>query len=124
MVSRWLRFTSNGRNGAPEGSEDRVRTATEDAQGSTGCSCNEPQERSLLLLYALSACLDDEALDFEAHMLGCETCFEDLKTLDRARLLVQEAMAGDPVVLERIRGAVAGYRQSLGVPGSPPQRLS
>ena len=77
----------------------------------------------MLLLYALSGCLEDEALDFEAHLLGCEACFEDLKTLDRARVLVQEAMAGDPAILERLRETLGSYRRSLGLPASPAPRM-
>lgn len=120
MVSRFGRFTSGDRDG-PQGHEDPVRTATDTAHGEH--TCNDPQERQLLLLYVLSGCLDDEALDFEAHLLGCEACFEDLKTLDRARVLVQESMAGDPAILERLRETLGSYRRSLGLSKSPPPRM-
>ena len=118
MVSRFGRFTA-GRDRKPD--EGSVRTFTETARQETACP--DPQERQMLLLYALSGCLEDEALDFEAHLLGCEACFEDLKTLDRARALVQEAMAGDPPVLERLRETLGSYRRTLGLPSSPPPRM-
>jgi hypothetical protein len=45
------------------------------------------------LPYALSRCSENDALGFEAHLLACETCFQDLKTLDRAGKLIQEFLA-------------------------------
>ena len=118
MVSRFGRFTARKTRKPDEGS---VRTCSETAGRETACP--DPQERQMLLLYALSGCLDDEALDFEAHLLGCDSCFEDLKTLDRARTLVQEAMAGEPAVLERVRETLGSYRRTLGLPSSPPERM-
>ena len=110
MVSGWRRFAAGDRDLPPQGQDSlaRTRAATE----APAADCSE-SERSLLLLYALQGCLDDEALDFEAHLLGCETCFQDLKTLDRARTLVQEALAADPDVLQRLRTALGDYRRSL-----------
>lgn len=38
----------------------------------------------------LSRATDDEALDVEVHLLGCEMCFQDLKALYRAGTVVTE----------------------------------
>ena len=94
MVGKSPRFALH----AGEGS--RVPAETDP----TPC-CDRP-ERSLLLLYALSRCAEEEALDFEAHLLDCDACFEDLKTLDRARTLIREALNADSPVLERIRSSL------------------
>ena len=113
MVSGWRRFAEGDRDLPPKGRESRARTqAAADPLRADVDECQEG-ERSLLLLYALQGCLDDEALDFEAHLLGCETCFQDLKTLDRARSLVQEALTADPAVLQRLRTALSDYRRSV-----------
>lgn len=53
--------------------------------GRAMCSC---KERALLVPYALTGCRPDEAVTFEAHVLECEACFEDLKLLDRAAALI------------------------------------
>ena len=125
MVSRWRRGRGNER-GLPRAGQDAVRStsATSHPAASGDTCCSGAAERSLLLLYALSGCLDEEALDFEAHLLECEACFQDLKTLDRAGVLVREALAADPAVLTRLRSALTGFRTSLGVSKAPPQRLA
>lgn len=38
----------------------------------------------------LARATDDESLDVEAHLLGCEMCFQDLKALYRAGTVVTE----------------------------------
>ena len=49
--------------------------------------------RELLLPYALTGTSPSDGIDFEAHLLGCDACFADLKILDRAA-----AVIGDPDV--------------------------
>ena len=51
------------------------------------------KRRALLVPFALTGCTPDEALAFEAHLLECDACFEDLKSLDLAA-----AVIGDPEV--------------------------
>lgn len=46
------------------------------------------RERALLVPYALTGCRPDEGLAFEAHVLVCDACFEDLTLLDRAAALI------------------------------------
>jgi len=46
------------------------------------------RERALLVPYALTGCRQDEGVAFEAHMLQCDACYEDLKLLDRAAALI------------------------------------
>jgi len=104
----------------PEGESEMVgksphfasneRAAPGDPAAVTEAACCDQPERALLLLYALSSCSEEEALDFEAHLLDCDTCFEDLKTLDRARMLVREALAADSPVPERVRSSLRGIR--------------
>lgn len=49
--------------------------------------CSSP-ERALLIPYALTGCRPDQGLAFEAHVLCCDACFEDLTLLDRAAALI------------------------------------
>lgn len=49
------------------------------------------KHRELLLPYALTGCNREQGLAFEAHMLSCDACFDDLKSLDLAAALI-----GDP----------------------------
>jgi hypothetical protein len=60
------------------------------------------EERALLVPYACSSCTDEEALGFEAHLLLCAQCFEDLKTLDRAGVLIREFADSKSAGLERL----------------------
>lgn len=46
------------------------------------------KHRALLLPYALTGCGPADGLAFEAHLLGCDACFEDLKSLDLAAALI------------------------------------
>ena len=55
-----------------------------------GTPCAEPERRALLVPYALGRLGEDEALDFEVHLLMCETCFKDVKILDKASRLIRE----------------------------------
>jgi anti-sigma factor RsiW len=57
--------------------------------------CPSPEMRRLLVPYALGSCTDDAEQRFEAHVLTCERCFEDLKSVDRTRLLIQEFVGED-----------------------------
>jgi hypothetical protein len=79
-------------------------------QQRTAPRCRVPAARMLLLPYALSQCREAEALRFEAHLLACETCFSDLKTLDRAGALIREFADEKDPVLERVRAALAPTR--------------
>ena len=54
--------------------------------------CNDPEARPRLLPYALSACTDDESLEFEVHLLGCPACFRDLRSLGRVGRLLRELL--------------------------------
>ena len=53
--------------------------------------CSNVAARALLVPYALSQCPETEATTFEAHLLTCDSCFKDLKCLDRASRLILEA---------------------------------
>ncbi len=52
-------------------------------------TCCDPIRRSLLVPYALATCCATEADAFEAQLLACEACFQDLKALDRAGVLIR-----------------------------------
>lgn len=56
-----------------------------------GCheGCCDAVTREHLVPYAFGTCDEDASLSFEAHLLDCDACYEDLKVLDRARELVQ-----------------------------------
>ena len=70
--------------------------AADPSRGAEEASCADPVGRSLLVPYALSECTEDQALDFEAHLLGCDACFGDLKCLDRAGSLIREHLPHVP----------------------------
>ncbi len=67
-----------------------VGGSTDSAPPGTPPKCGDPVGEALLVPYALGGCQEREALAFEAHLLGCETCFENLRTLDQARRLLRE----------------------------------
>lgn len=68
-----------------------------------GTPCQDlPLRRALLLRYALSRCSEKEAQALEAHLLLCEACFEDLKTLDRAGVLLRELTGPGALTLEQV----------------------
>jgi len=46
--------------------------------------------RKQLLPYALSACGEEEAIDVEVHLLGCPSCFRDLRCLGRVGRLLRD----------------------------------
>jgi hypothetical protein len=71
--------------------------------------CQSPS-RSLLLPYALSRCTEDEAVAFEAHLLACGSCFQALKTLDRAGTLIRQFISTESPSLDRVRQALGGGR--------------
>jgi hypothetical protein len=75
-------------------------------------SCVDRESRSLLVLYALAGCQEPEALDFEAHLLTCDACFQDLKSLDRVGGLIRESLSAAHV-RDRLVQALRG--------GTPPE---
>ena len=81
---------ASGASGAPQ------------PQGNSPPRCCTHEERALLVPYACSSCTDEEALTFEAHLLMCARCFEDLKTLDRAGVLIREFADSKSPGLERL----------------------
>lgn len=56
----------------------------------TAAKCTDLAQRAHLLRYVLARATDDESLDVEVHLLGCELCFQDLKALYRAGTVVTE----------------------------------
>jgi hypothetical protein len=84
---------------------------------SAAAGCTDSPARSLLLPYALSRCGENDALRFEAHVLECETCFQDLKALDRAGTLIQEFLASGGAI-----GQGLDPRPARNVKSSPPAR--
>ncbi len=40
----------------------------------------------------MSECGDEEAFDFEVHLLGCAACFRDLRSLGRMGRLLRELL--------------------------------
>jgi hypothetical protein len=69
-------------------------------------ACRAPGIRSLLLPYALSDCREPESVAFEAHLLSCDPCFEDLKCLDRAGSLLLHFLRPASPISERVRTAL------------------
>jgi hypothetical protein len=96
----------------PPGKKQRARKV----RPASGC---QSSARSLLVPYALSRCGEDEAVTFEAHLLACQSCFQSLKTLDRAGNLIQQFMATESPALERVRQALGGGFVTSG--GTPPR---
>ena len=86
------------------------------------CRSCPARARALLLPYALLGCTDEQETTFEAHMLGCTTCFEDLKALDRAAELIhsldgtEPALQGFPSRALRRSGPFPSARRA-GTPG-------
>ena len=81
-------------------SADRPRTALPDPRDAL---CQDPVSRALLVPYALGTCSDAEAEGLEAHLLACETCFQDLKVLDRAGALLRAYADSGARGLDRLR---------------------
>ena len=73
-----------------------------EAQSDAGPACPDSEARARLVPYALSTLSDEEAIAFEAHLLLCPTCFEDLKVLDRAGVVLREFTQGHPLALDRV----------------------
>ena len=82
---------------APQGAGD-----AQDSCAPVAPSCRDAAGRALLVPYACSSCTDEEALTFEAHMLTCAACFEDLKVLDRAGVVIREFTSTRSEPLERL----------------------
>ncbi len=66
----------------------------------------------LLVPYALERCPEEEAEVFEAHLLGCGLCFEDLKSLDRAGLVIREYLGSGSPSVDRLRDSLLRARIS------------
>ena len=47
-----------------------------------------------------------EAEAFEAHLLCCELCFQDLKCLDRAGVVIREFTGAKSPALDRLRNSL------------------
>lgn len=73
-----------------DGAASGARTSKRGRLGPTAAKCTDPKQRAHLLRYVLARATDDESLDVEAHLLGCEMCFQDLKALYRAGTVVTE----------------------------------
>ena len=52
-------------------------------------ACRDEEARALLVRYVLARCSEEEAIRFEGHLLLCDLCFEDVKVLDRAGILLR-----------------------------------
>ena len=91
-------------------SEEGGRHALGDAAES--CSCGDPDSRVLLVPYALARCPDEAAEVFEAHLLGCGACFEDLKSLDRAGRVIHEYLGSGSSAADRLRDSLLRARES------------
>src|SRR5262245_48360687 len=75
-------------SGAPRGeSADSSRSEQVRAKPS---GCRNLPVRMLLLPYALASLREADAITFEAHLLACPACLRDLKSLDRARAVIDE----------------------------------
>jgi anti-sigma factor RsiW len=83
--------------------------------------CVVLEARRLLLPYVLGGCAEIEAQVFEAHLLSCEACFQDVKLMDRAASLVRSLAPEGSPLRERVR-ALLGREPPAGVPppGEPP----
>jgi hypothetical protein len=94
-----------GRESTPRSKRKKGRGGVRRVSG-----CESPEKRNLLLPYALAKCSEDEAVTFEAHMLACASCFQALKTLDRAGNLLRQAINSPSPALDRLRLALGGAR--------------
>jgi len=66
----------------------RPDTAADEAPDRPRRAMCSHKDRALLVPYALTGCRPQEGVAFEAHLLQCEACFEDLRLLDRAAALI------------------------------------
>ena len=72
-------------------------------------TCCDPTVRSMLLIYSLKICEEEEAVAFEAHLLDCEVCYRDLRALDRAGAVIRQIAEIEPARREGAReGESAG----------------
>lgn len=81
-----------GRSGASDGTDSpKVETLHESSSQAceTATACAH-KARRLLVPYGLWQCDEDDALEFEAHLMACSACFEDLKHLAHAAELIEE----------------------------------
>jgi len=87
------------------------------SDGSAISACRDVVGRALLVPYALSRCPEEQALAFEGHLLTCEACFQDLKVLDRAGVLLRECAGSGQLDLGVLaRDARATARQGDAAP--------
>jgi hypothetical protein len=85
--------------------------------------CRVPTSRSLLLPYLLSQCSEDQAITLEAHLLACATCFQDLKSLDRAAGVIHELMDTTSPARDQVLALLGGQetRRLLSRRAEPPR---
>ena len=76
------------------------------------------RERALLVPYALTGCRQDEGVAFEAHMLQCDACYEDLKLLDRAAALIGDWAVARLTLADLFYNAPASDAPASESPGS------
>jgi hypothetical protein len=76
-----------------------------------GCRASERQE--LLLQYAFGGCSDEQEIAFEAHLLACDLCFDDLKALERTRDLIERFVLSEPPLLRHARARRRRNRSML-----------
>lgn len=54
-----------------------------------GAGCTEPESGRLLLDYSLNRLSPANELNFEAHFLACDHCFETLRGLDEIESILR-----------------------------------
>lgn len=86
-------------------------TTGETRETQVGCAHTA---RRLLVPYGLWQCSEDDALEFETHLMTCSSCFEDLKHLAHAAELIEEHSQRAPQSprLKLKPGGSGGHRAS------------
>lgn len=79
-------------------------------EGTSNPSCLVPAMQSRLVPYALGRDEGAYAEEFEAHLLLCEACFADLKSIDRTQELIREFLKTEGPEVKAARLVVARRR--------------
>ena len=75
-------------------------------QETESLQCLDVAGRALLVRYALDGCQGDDASSFEEHLITCEPCFQDLKSLDRVAGLLRDFVQNDREFVEHLRAGL------------------
>ena len=80
--------------------------------------CTDLRVRALVVPYALGLLTAEERDSFEVHVLECDVCYENLRSIERTSGLLREFLDSRPVEhlkrLRKLKGRLFSLRRILG----------